>query len=259
MSIVKYVLLTCATVLIVNAQETRTSIPVTTVPVKAEETLTTPVPYSIYAGVYLFGKAGMKVNVAKGSKTDVVFMGTPDFGAQIMFPFMRNGNFGFGLDIGLSSYGYVNKPESNVTDDNKIIEQYQFINIFPHLNLSGVIIGVNINNVSGGSTKTNSGKDVSVDITQTTTPADYSKSLTSFSEIRAGLAIPVMDENYGRLNASLMLGYGLGGIFKDDGKNYVYAYDRDGLTLPSFSADNNPKPVSIAIGVSFLFKIPVIK
>lgn len=255
MQFLKYALLICVFAIVSNAQETRTGEPISTTPKKTKSSAATQEPYSVFAGVYLHGKAGMKANVAHGYKTDVTFMSTPDFGISLMFPFTRNGNLGFGLSVGLGNYGYVNKPESNVTDNNKIIEQYQFISIFPHVNLSGVILGLNLNNPSGGSTKTAAGTDVSVIRSNlTTNKPDYSSYLGSFNEIVAGVSIPVLDESYGRLNASLLFGYALSGIYKND-SDYLFAYD-DNITL---SSDNNPKPVSVSIGVSFLFKIPVFK
>ncbi|MBL7975527.1 MAG: hypothetical protein JNJ85_11485 [Candidatus Kapabacteria bacterium] len=259
MQFLKYVLLICVFTIVSNAQESRTGVPISTTPETTKSPATTPEPYSVFAGVYLHGKAGMKANVAHGYKTDVTFLSTPDFGAQLLFPFTRNGNLGFGLSIGLGNYGYVNKPESNVTDNNKVIEQYQFISIFPHFNLSGVILGLNMNSASGGTVKTAAGTEVSVVISDT--KPDYSKYLNSFNEIVAGVSIPVLDESYGRLNASLLVGYALNGIYKDitsDRSYYMFAYD-DNNILGKSSSDNNPKPVSLSVGVSFLFKIPVIK
>lgn len=49
-----------------------------------------------------------------------------------------------------------------------------------------------------------------------------------------------------------MAGYTLSGLYSDY-RSYIYS--RDNYTTPS--ADNNPRPASLALGLAYYFRIPI--
>lgn len=118
--------------------------------------------HAISVGAFVAAKAGVNTAVAKGRKTDLNFNPLPDLGISIFAPFQAGGRIGAGVDFGYATYSFVNKPESGVTDANSIVERYSYVNIFPHVNLSGVVLGVNIGVSPSGRAQTKSGNDVTV-------------------------------------------------------------------------------------------------
>lgn len=206
--------------------------------------------YAISIGAFLAAKAGINTAVARGRKTELNFNPLPDLGISLYLPFLPGGHIGAGLDIGYATYSYVNKPESGVTDANSIVERYSYVNIFPHLNMSGVVLGVNFGFAPSGRAATKSGDQVTV---VTDGKRDLgSEHLGTLLELRVGGNIPVWEHRSGQLNVYAMLGYTLSGLYSD---YRTYIYSRDDYTTPS--ADNNPRPASLALGLSYYFRIPI--
>ncbi|MCX7929269.1 MAG: hypothetical protein N2663_00890 [Chlorobi bacterium] len=204
--------------------------------------------YQVSIGAYLAAKVGINTTVARGRKTDINFNTLPDFGVSIFAPFQTGSRIGAGLDLGYATYTYVNKPESNVTDDNTIIERYSYLNLFPHLNLSGVIVGVNLGFSPKGRAETRSGRQVSV-VTNGKTELS-SDELGTLVEARIGGNFSIWENPIGHLNLYVMAGYVVSGLYTD---YQTYIYSRDNY------ADNNPKPASLALGLAYYFRVPQVK
>lgn len=205
--------------------------------------------YQVSIGAFVAAKAGVNTAVATGRKTDVNFNPLPDLGISIFAPFQAGGRIGAGLDIGYATYSYVNTPESNVTDDNAIVERYSYVNVFPHLNLAGVVLGVNLGLSPKGRAETRSGRQVSV-VTSGKTELSGDE-LGSLVELRLGGNFPVWENPVGHLNLYVMAGWVVSGLYSD---YRTYTYSRDNYVTPS--ADNNPRPASLAVGLAYYFRVP---
>jgi hypothetical protein len=189
--------------------------------------------YGIFAGLGAMAKASVNTNVSNGTKTDVAFATVPDYHLSLFVPFSKKGSIGIGLDVGYSYYSYITKPESNPTNANSIKYQYSYFNLFPHLNLAGFIIGASFLSSPDLTSKNLDGKE--------TVDATFYKATNEpvgVTEIRIGGSIPVLDEDFGRLNVNILAGYMIDGQHKDK------------------IGDMNPQPASLSLGLTYLFKIP---
>lgn len=206
--------------------------------------------YTLHLGAFVAAKVGVNTTVAHGRKTDANFNTLPDFGISLFAPFSVGGRIGAGIDIGYATYTYRNKPVSNPTDANTIVERYSYVNIFPHLNLSGFVLGLNIGVVPQGSAETLAGSKISV-ITSGQTELDGTQ-LSTLLELRVGANIPVLYTSSGHFNVYFLGGYVLSGLYSDYS---LYRYSWDNFTTPS--ADNNPRPASLAVGLAYYFDFPL--
>ena len=168
-----------------------------------------------------------------------------------------------GVDVGLATYSYESKPESNANDDNSIREKYQFVNVFPYLNLYGVVLGVNFGLPSSASAQSLSGNTESVYGTVSqiggmnvvvpddpdASGYDPSKYLATMLEFRIGGSIPLVSSSTGILNLNIMAGYTLNALFTN-GRNYLVAYEGT-----SYDETLNPRVASLSLGLSYVFGI----
>ncbi len=183
-------------------------------------------------GPYLIAKAG--VNAAKipsGSKTGVTFNGIPDFGATFVMPFSkRNENMGVGVDLGVTRYSFLTRPNSGANEDNRFTSQYSYFSLAPYVVLSGFVVGLNVSLLSLDGCVTNeSGTiDNSIDSDNINAP---------IFELRIGGIIPVVDEKSGRLNVNITGGYNLNGFRDGDDSEF------------------NPQGASLGLGFSYFFKL----
>lgn len=241
--------------------------------------------YPLYVGAYVNGKVSIKTEVAEGWKTGVLLNLPPDFGISIMAPFGKETNIGFGLNLGSSSYGYIMKPGTNATDSTTVEERFQYFNVFPHLNISGFIIGVNWGFKTNYTTYTTRGDTASMVGTFTViktrnepdttifTPDDVRKPnnasfvpepstyVADIIEIRIGGSIPIVESDFGRLAINVMAGYTLTGMFIDY-RNYIGSYplvqdpdDINRLRRDDPETSLNPVIPSLSIGLQWDFKI----
>jgi hypothetical protein len=219
--------------------------------------------YTFYVGPYLAAKGSIKTSAAEGTKTGPAFNVPPDLGAQILAPIPGASWLRVGLDVGLATYSYESKQESNATDDNTLREKYQFVNVFPHLNLYGVVLGVNIGLPSSASAESLSGEkravtgtlsqvggmNVVVPDNPTAEGYDPSKYLATMLEFRIGGSIPLVTSSTGILNLNIMAGYTLNALFTN-GRNYLGAYEGT-----SYDETLNPRVASLSLGLSYVFGI----
>lgn len=234
--------------------------------------------YSLWVGPYLMGKVSIKSEVAEGWKTGVVFNVPPDFGVSILAPFGKHTNIGFGLDFGLANYGYQFRPENDPRDSVTIIARYSYVNMFPHLNLGGFIVGLNFGFVNGASTRTVLDSAATVVGTfevvkrlnnpdtiaftngtpESTGPLAY---MASMVEVRVGGAIPVVTSDFGRLDVLIQAGYSLSGLFTDyrnyEGSYPINAKDPDFPRQRSLQPQEslNPHMISLSLGLCYRFRL----
>lgn len=219
--------------------------------------------YTFFVGPYVAAKGTIKTTAAQGTKTGPAFNVPPDLGVGLQAPIPGASWLRVGVDVGLATYSYDSKPESNANDDNTIRERYQFISVFPHLNIFGLVLGVNVGMPSSAQAKSLSGNVESVYGTATTIGGmnivlpddpdapgyDPSKYLATMLEFRIGGSIPLVTSSTGILNLNIMAGYTLNGLFTN-GRNYLVAYEGT-----SYDETLNPRMASISLGVSYLFGI----
>lgn len=226
-----------------------------------------PSGYTFYVGPYAAAKGTIKTAVADGTKTGPAFNVPPDLGVQILAPIPGASGLRFGVDLGLATYSYESKPESNANDSNTIREVYQFINVFPHINLFGLVMGVNIGLPTSASAKNLRGDVTSVYGKNITTGGmnftvpddpkdpgyDPSQYLATMVELRVGGNITLMSNASSRLCVNIMAGYTLNGMFAN-GRNYLLAY-QGGSFGGNFDETLNPRVVSFSLGLSYGFGI----
>lgn len=217
----------------------------------APQTGSSSTPYRLSIGAYILAKAGVNTAVAKGRMTDVNINSLPDFGVSVFAPFQAGGRLGIGLDLGYATYTYINKPLTAANDDNTIVEQYSYVNVFPHLNLSGIVFGVNLGLSPRGHGKSQSGRTMPLTTDPNRTELS-SDELSTLVEVRLGGNFPIWEHSTGHLNLYLMAGYALSRVYSDY-KTYRYSWD-DNI---SPSASNNPRPASLAVGLAYYFRVPL--
>jgi hypothetical protein len=228
--------------------------------------------YAIYLGPYISGRGSIKTAVAEGTKTNFDFSG-PNYGVNLSIPFSKEGSIRFGTSIGVDNYAYHLKPEEGANDANTLVERYEYITVFPHIDLGGFIAGVAFGFAQSGSAKSLSGVEGSVVgeatlnpannrrelvITQPTDPTyDPTKYMATMTEVRIGGQFTVVKSHFGKLNVTLLAGYTLNGLFEDPA-NYAGAYDSTvnaGQTTRTLVESLNPKMASISLGLSYLFRL----
>lgn len=216
-----------------------------TLPAKAQAQQNSP---KILIGAYLHAKAGVNTAVAQGWKTGPALSGMPDIGVSSMYKIADDGSLSVGLDLGYNSVSY----ESQFVENNKRYhEQYSFLALFPHLNYKGFLLGISYDlPVTGSGRDIDTDKEVSMVTNRSTEEEKY---LASVPSIKTGLRLPLMINNGSVLNLDVMASYALGGLFSD-GRDYIAAYDYDGLKVVYNSA-KNPTPAGISIGLSY--QLPV--
>ena len=188
--------------------------------------------YSMAVGPYLMLKAGVNAGtIPTGFKTAVVFNGAPDFGAEFYLPFTKSLPVGASLDFGLQTYGILSKPSSGASDDNTFTTKYHYIAISPSFVASIVSLGFTFGIPSGVSTSNTSG---------TYTNNGSTSDMATIVEAHIGVAVPILNDNTGRLNFLVMGSYVL-----------------TGMDAPSSGAvtSYNPVVASLGVGFNYLFKI----
>lgn len=202
----------------------------------------------ILIGAYMHAKAGVNTTVAQGWKTGPALSGMPDIGVSSMYKIADDGSLSVGLDLGYNSASY----ESQFVETNiRIHEQYSYVALFPHLNYKSFVLGVSYDiPVTGSGRDIDKDTDVSMVSNRSMDEETY---LASVPSIKTGLRLPLMINNGSVLNLDVMASYALGGLFSD-GRDYIAAYDYDGLKVVYNSA-KNPTPAGISIGLSY--QLPV--
>ncbi len=222
----------------------------------AAETIEEKAPedrFNIFIGPYFGVKAGLNTNVPNGRKTGVA-MGFPDIGASFLLPFTKGSTIGFMLGLGHESYAYISKPDEDADDDNTFTEKYNYINLSPSLYLGGFILGLNVGFPISASAEDKTGKEVTMLSDNGITTTDFAglemvDYLATNLEVKLGANIPLVKNDNGMLNLNINASYSLSGLYENH-KAYRFAYEEN-----KAKSEFNPSPVSIHIGMSYLFSI----
>jgi hypothetical protein len=203
-------------------------------------------------GVFIAGKGGTNTSTAKlGLESGFAIAPLSDFGITGYIPVSRKKNMGVLVDVGMSSYSFVEDSTKNPTDVNKITHKFNYLTIGPSFTVSYITFGVNIGLPMGTSRKNGAGTEVSTidnftvlkgNIT-TIVPSDTKDNLEPIFEIKAGTMIPVVKTSLGRLNVFANAGYMMSRILKEE------------YFIQPNIKDTNPSVFSFSIGINFLFTI----
>lgn len=197
-------------------------------------------------GPFVHAGAGVNTTVAQGWKTGPAFSGMPDIGVAAQYGLNPAGSLRVGLDLGYSALAF---ESQRVSTNQRIRERYNYLSLFPHLYYQSFVVGVSYNMpLSGQCTDIDNDLDVSTVINGSKIFEDY---LASIPCLKTGVRITLATNNNNTLNLDVMVSYALSGLFAD-GKNYVGAYDYNGVNLVYNSA-KNASPADIHLGFSYLF------
>ncbi|MFM8474002.1 MAG: hypothetical protein ACKOBV_10860 [Candidatus Kapaibacterium sp.] len=199
-------------------------------------------------GAYLHAKAGVNTTVAQGWKTGPALSGMPDLGLSSRYVLSSDAALSLGIDLGYNSVTY----ESQFLQKKvRVHEQYSSIAVFPHMAYKGFILGVSYDvPVSGNCYDIDTDKETSMLSNRSLTYADY---LASVVSVKTGLRLPIYENEGSALNLDVMATYALGGMFAD-GRDYIAAYDDNGLT-GVYNSAKNPTPAGLSIGLSYLLPV----
>lgn len=173
-----------------------------------------------------------------GLKTGFAFNSMPDIGLTTRMMFARNMSLGLALDVELTGYGYLTRPENEdmATDANTIIARHSYLTIAPSFYLGGLILGVGIALPTG---QTGESVDGSVPYIPVGTQA------SPVLEARLGAMIPLMRGKSGDFNLTIRGSYMLGGHYTTDVNPYV---------LP-LAPKSNPQSAGLSLGFTYLFHV----
>ncbi len=197
--------------------------------------------FNIGYGFYLNALGAINTVPNDGFKTAQGF--TAEYGFALFVPFNDKGNYGFGIDIGAASISYDTKQLR--TDSSSLIhhEDYSITSIFPHFYFSGFVIGVQAGLSPSGTLTIVDPKGGSSNVA----PTD----LKPFIMPRLGMELPLAESTWGRFNFNLQAAYAAMGIYS---KVDHYPFYKQSPVDQNAVA---PVPVTLSLGVSFIFKVPI--
>jgi len=199
-------------------------------------------------GPFVHAGAGSNTTVAQGWKTGPAFSGMPDIGIAAQYGLNSAGSLKAGLDLGYSALAFENQ---RVSTNQRIRERYTYLSLFPHVYYQSFVLGVSYNMpLSGECTDIDKDLEVSTVINGSRLYEDY---LAAIPCLKTGARIALVTNDKNTLNLDVMVSYALSGLF-EDGKNYVGAYDYNGVSVV-YNAAKNATPVGLHLGFSYLFRL----
>lgn len=173
-----------------------------------------------------------------GLKTGFAFNSMPDIGLTTRMMFARDMSLGLALDVELTGYGYLTRPENEdlATDANTIIARHSYLTIAPSFYLGGLMLGVGIALPTG---QTGESIDGSLPYTPDGTQA------SPVLEARIGAMVPLMRSKSGDLNLTIRGSYMLGGHYTADVRPYF---------VP-MTPTSNPQSAGLSLGFTYLFHV----
>jgi hypothetical protein len=199
----------------------------------------------IYLGPYVLLKGGTNVaGVPDGLKTSANFNGIPDFGLTARWMFDKYSNLGVVLDFGYSTYSFRVGPDNadQATDASTIIFKPSYITVVPSIYLSGFTLGFAFGFPAAYSVMSATGDDKSGQFL-----ANVKDINGPLIELRVGGMIPVLKSEKGILSILVQGGYMLTGMVDN---TYWEKYSS------TFKDEaNNPKVLSLGVGVNYLFNL----
>lgn len=239
-----------------------------------EKTSSEKTPYSLQIGMNMMLRAGVNTAVPEGRSTGIGLASMPDINLGLFIPFTRSGSVGVGFDIGYGSVAFANNPASGalvskpapnpntpptlVPDTTKYNEEYSYFNIFPHIRAGGFFVGVAFGTPVRSNVRQSLPENRSFNGLISSTVLDTA--LNTNMEVRIGGIVPIIEDSYSRFTINFMAAYSLNPLLTEENAGlYRFSRPNANLTPGAVSVDNLPKPVSIALGIGWYFKIPVIE
>lgn len=172
-----------------------------------------------------------------GLKTGFAINGLPDIGLTTRVLFSPGSGIGMLLDLEMSGYGYLIRPENEdiADDDNSFITRHSYFTVAPSLNLGGLTLGVGISFPTGQTT-------TEVDGDQAINPVGTQAS--PVLDARLGAMIPLYRGKGGEFNMVIRASYMLGGH-----------YTTDVGTYPLSLKTSNPQSAGLVLGFNYLFRV----
>ncbi len=194
--------------------------------------------YPFGVGVFVAGKASINaVEVPSTRKTGVNFGSLPDVGISSYIPLNEDVNTGLRIEAGLYSWSYIDRPESsNFDNDNtRYFEEFTYICLSPMMQFGSFVVGLNAGiPLQDGTRETISG-NISRDILK--------EDLSTMIEVRLGICAPLVNNDNGRLNLTLIGSYALTqlgeNVYTEFGR--VYLWER--------------RPASLSLGLDYIINI----
>ena len=229
--------------------------------------------YAWYFGYYLGTNISSTISVPEGTKfkPEVNF---PDLGFSLYLPFEKESSLGFMLNAGYSETSYSLYPTLASNDSNTVTESYGFITVQPMFNLGGFLLGVKIGIPKSAEAKNgidqnvaiiadDYNKDTKLINTYSTTRKDL---INTQFDIVLGGSFTLANFESGKLKLNLMASYALQPLYKkseeylpgfDVKKETVIGSDKKPIEYTTLIPNNknNPTPVSVSLGLSYLFRL----
>lgn len=173
----------------------------------------------------------------EGLKTGFAINSLPDFGLTTRILFSPNSGIGMLLDLEMSGYGYLMRPENEdvADDDNSFITRHSYVTVAPSLNLGGLTLGVGISFPTGQTT-------TEVDGDQSWSPTGTQAS--PVLDARLGAMIPLYRGKGGEFNMVIRASYMLGGHYTTEIRTY-----------PLSPNTSNPQSAGLVVGFNYLFRV----
>lgn len=217
--------------------------------------------YKLQLGYYIGMNVSSTLSVPNGLKfkPNCTF---PDAGFSLLVPFGKQSPIGFMLNAGYSQLAYSIYPTELSNDTNTIKETYSFISIQPMIYLGGFTLGVRYGIPQSAKAKNGLDKNVLYVVNK------YEVNSQSFSsldksyidnqlDVVVGGSIKLAEFESGDLRLNIAGSYALNPLYKDHTK-YLPAYEKhivEGKTVYTADKKYNPTPVSLSLGLSYLFNL----
>ena len=196
--------------------------------------------YPTSIGPFLTIKSGLNGTMAPdGRRNTIAFNGLPDFGGTLYIPVHAEKKLGIVLELAYSTYAY--QLKSTRTDD-KYTMKYSYLTFSPNFYVNSIMLGFNF------------GYPVTADFSGANIK---SSKLNFMAELRLAGMIPIIVDETGRLNAYIYAGYMLTGVYKNIATDdpMLLHLPINSVNTPKYTNEFNPRAISLAIGVNYLFNI----
>lgn len=186
-------------------------------------------------GIYADAKASLNAGaVIEGRKHFVALSGVPDFGLKCTYLLDEKHHLAINGEIGFNNYTYGIKIYSKGLDFEFTHSYLTFATTFSF-------------------TYFNMGFGFGIPLSSKYEYNLSTKDLNYLAEFKMGGEIPIYEDETGTLNINIKIGYMLTGAYLDYGKSDPLAANYPAIPPDVITNKYNPHPVSLALGLSWLF------
>lgn len=201
--------------------------------------------YPLGLGGSVYGSVNANANQPpKGRQTAISFNYIPSINFSAYLPYSKLENIGMYIDLGLTNMSY---SDNAVDLGTQFQTNVSYLSLAAYLHLNNFLLGVNV------------GLPLSVshalETNQLPFTADPINTINNTAEIRLGYQIPIINNQSGRLLATVMAGYQLNGVYSNFSKFDPYNEVIQQPDLFPLENRSNPRIASVYIGISYLINI----